>query len=329
MPILRGNDPAQVARCAHLLANGELVAFPTETVYGLGARADSDTAVEGIFRAKGRPDDHPLIVHVADADAAACFTSALPEHARRIMRSLWPGPVTVVVTRLDGVASAAAAGLGTVALRCPDHPVALALIRAASELGVPGIAGPSANRFGRVSPTRAEHVADEFGGDLTVLDGGACREGIESAIIDCTRHEPALLRPGTLSRSMLAAALGRPLANADRDSPRVAGSLDTHYAPSALVRVATPATLDAEVSDALRRHAGKLGVYSRSPPAGDPASVVFRPMPDNAKAVAHDLFAVLRQFDDEGVGQVWIEAPPDDPEWEGVRDRLSRAAANR
>ena len=199
---------AAVTEAAARLAAGELVALPTETVYGLGARADRAEAVARIFAAKGRPSDHPLIVHVADAAGAEVFAKdgALPEVARRLVAAFWPGPLTVIVPRREGLAAEAAGGQDTVGLRCPDHPVALALLREAAGLGVPGVAAPSANRFGRVSPTQAAHVVSEFEGiagqdDLRVLDGGDCEVGIESTIIDCSREHgrPVLLRPGRLT----------------------------------------------------------------------------------------------------------------------------------
>ncbi len=331
MPILRGDDAQAVDRAAHELAAGGLVAFATETVYGLGARADQDTAVGGIFRAKGRPADHPLIVHVTDAQAARAFAAEpMPDFATRLMAAFWPGPVTLVVPRRDGVATAAAGGRPTVGLRCPDHPVARALLRRAFALGVAGVAAPSANRFGRVSPTRASHVLAEFGADLLVLDGGDCREGIESTIVDCSRDEPYLLRPGTTSCAAIEAVLGRPLRAPDADAPRVSGSLESHYAPQAEVHLRPADDLASRVAEAARALApALLGVYSRVEPSGTGANVRYRAMPDNVRQVAHELFAVLRQFDTDGVSQIWVEMPPEGADWDGVRDRLRRSAASR
>ena len=329
MPILPGDDPAAVERCAQTLAAGGLVAFATETVYGLGARADDDAAVRGIFAAKGRPADHPLIVHVLDAAGAEAFAAQLSDAARRLIAAFWPGPVTLVVARRPDRAAVAAGGLPTVGLRCPDHPVARALLQRARALGVPGVAAPSANRFGRVSPTRAEHVLAEFGPELPVLDGGECREGIESTIVDCSRDPPRLLRPGTTERARLEAVLGQALPGRDDAAPRVSGSLESHYAPRAAVGLAAGAALDSAVAASVARHGPDgVAVYARRPVAAA-AGTRIRPMPDNARAVAHELFAVLRQFDAEGVGQIWVESPPDDPAWDGVRDRLQRAAAAR
>lgn len=335
MPVLEGSDPTAVHRAARCLAEGGLVGFPTETVYGLGARADDDVASAGVFRAKGRPPDHPLIVHVTGAEAARGFASDWPATAEVLTRHFWPGPLTVIVPRRSGVADIAAGGLPTVGLRCPDHPVALALLREAAELGVRGVAGPSANRFGRVSPTRASHVVDEFGAALMVLDGGPCREGIESTIIDCTRAVPALLRPGTLDRqsieAVLARALSLPLAGRDAQAPRVSGSLASHYAPRAEVHLARGEHLRLRAAAAARADPQRaVGVYSsqRWPVEGSERTrILHRPMPEDPARVAHELFAVLRSFDDQSVREIWVEEPPLSTEWDGVRDRLSRAAS--
>jgi L-threonylcarbamoyladenylate synthase len=324
--LLKGSDTGALAQAAAMLAAGELVAFPTETVYGLGARADDDAAVARIFAAKGRPADHPLIVHVADADAARRFAARVPPVAIRLIAAYWPGPLTVIVPRAEGIASAAAGGHATIGLRCPAHPVARALLAAARERGVPGIAAPSANRFGRISPTRAEHVQAEFGATLPVLDGGPCELGIESSIVDCSRGHPVLLRPGTLTRAQIEAAAGEPLLDADASAPRASGTLEAHYAPSAPLRVMSAQQLHMALQ-VLGRSALKLAVYSSPLPAGLAAGVCHRVMPARADAAAHELFCVLREFDAERVQVIWVEEPPASPEWEGVRDRLRRAAA--
>ena len=336
MTLLRGDDPAAVAAAAQRLAEGGLVAFATETVYGLGARADDDAAVAGIFAAKGRPADHPLIVHVIDLAHAAPFAAEMPDAARRLAAAFWPGPVTVIVPRAPGIAAAAAGGQPSIGLRCPSHPVALALLREAARRGVPGVAGPSANRFGRVSPTTAAHVEQEFDGALWVLDGGDCPVGIESTIVDCSRGRPVLLRPGVLTRAQLEAALGEPLQAADDQAPRAPGTLASHYAPRAKVRLWPAAALAAALaaSPALQagvpgrpaQQSGKgLAVYSRRSGEGGPPAL-WRRMPDDPAEVAHELFAVLRDFDLTGVAEIWVEQPPADPAWEGVLDRLMRAA---
>jgi L-threonylcarbamoyladenylate synthase len=326
--ILPGADPQALLEAARRIQAGELVGFPTETVYGLGADASSDEAVAGIFAAKGRPADHPLIVHVADASQVADYASSVPPFAVRLMQAFWPGPLTVILPRKEGVAVAAAGGQNSIGLRCPAHPVALAFLRACHT----GVAGPSANRFGRVSPTSAQHVSQEFGDALLVLDGGPCAVGIESSIVDCTRGRPVLLRPGVLTRDQLAAACGEPvldkedLQEAGR-TPRASGTLEAHYAPDAKVRLMDAGAIQAAL-DLLGTEAAHIAVYARSTLRIPSANVLYRRMPDDAAAAARQLFAVLRDFDAQGIKLIWIEHPPATAEWDGVRDRLGRAAAS-
>ena len=327
MPVRDGLQPDALAEAVDRLVRGELVAFATETVYGLGARADEDAAVARIFAAKGRPADHPLIVHVSSLADANRFGDLSHPAAQRLAGRFWPGPLTLIVPRRPGVGRASAGGQDSIGLRWPSHPVAQALLQAASARGVAGVAAPSANRFGRVSPTQAEHVRDEFGPDLLVLDGGACELGIESAIVDCTRGMPALLRPGMLDRMALEAALGTALGDAGRDAPRASGTLEAHYAPNASVRLMHGAALRTAIELLADGPAPEgLAVYSRSVRQA-PAGIVLRVMPDQAGEVAHELFAVLRDFDARGARLIWVEIPPPGPAWDGVRDRLSRAAA--
>jgi len=328
--LLAGHEDSSVAQAARILADGGLVAFPTETVYGLGADAASDTAVAGIFRAKGRPSDHPLIVHVLDEMQAAHFAADIPPVAHKLIQAFWPGPLTLILPRRAGTADAAAGGHDTIGLRCPSHPVAKALLRAcaATEPPVHGIAGPSANRFGRVSPTTAQHVQSEFGDTVPVLDGGPCAVGIESSIVDCTRGVPVLLRPGVLTREQIEQACGEPLRSPEDMSeaaPRAAGTLEAHYAPHAKVRLMDTRSLQTAL-DLLGPDAGAIAVYARSIPRTRAAR--YRRMPDDAAETARQLFAVLRDFDDANVKLIWVEAPPDTPEWHGVLDRLRRAAAS-
>lgn len=315
-----------VAGAAQCLARGELVAIPTETVYGLAAVADNAAAVAQVFARKGRPADHPLIVHVLDAAAAQRYAAAWPAHAQRLTEAFWPGPLTVVVPRAPDRAHAAAAGLPTLALRSPAHPLARALLAEAAQLGVHGLAAPSANRFGGISPTCASHVRAEFGAALPVLDGGPCAAGIESAIVDCTRATPALLRPGTLTRAELEAVLGCPLADADADAPKASGTLVAHYAPRAALRLLTTTELAARLAGGLP---DGVAVYCRQalPPAAPAAAPRMRVMPGDARAAAQALFASLRALDATGAAQIWVETPPVDAAWDGVRDRLQRAAA--
>lgn len=326
MPLVDAKRMGVIGDAAWRIAAGDLVAFPTETVYGLGARADDAAAVAKIFAAKGRPSDHPLIVHVAGLELATAFADTIDNAAHLLMARFWPGPLTVIVRRRQGVAAAAAGGQPSIGLRMPAHPVALALLSAAAELGVPGIAAPSANRFGRISPTQASHVQQELGDVLLVLDGGACSVGIESTIIDCTRDRPALLRPGRLDRLQIEQVLGVRLAEPDAASPRASGTLAAHYAPLARLRLMETAALQA-ASEPLRSGdlPPGLAVYSRSS-LRFPSGTLHRRMPDDAGQAASELFSVLRQFDAADVQFIWVELPPPGAEWEGVRDRLQRAA---
>ena len=325
--LLDGRIAADVERAAALLADSELVAFPTETVYGLGACADDDRAVSKIFSAKGRPANHPLIVHVAEPADAARFASRVPPIAQRLIDAFWPGPLTVIVPRAEGMAAAAAGGQTSIGLRCPAHPVAQALLVAARRLGVAGVAGPSANRFGRVSPTQAAHVLAEFNEGVVVLDGGACNVGIESSIVDCSRDHPVLLRPGVLTRARLEAAAGELLLEPDAGAPRAPGTLAAHYAPNARLRLMSTQML-ATALQMLARESLSLAVYSRSLSLNVAPHVRHRRMPAHPGQAAQELFAVVRELDAEGVQLIWVEEPPAGSEWDGVRDRLQRAAAS-
>ena len=324
-----------LAAAAARLQAGELVAIPTETVYGLAADAQNAQAVAKIFSTKGRPADHPLIVHIADASAAAHFAADLPPFASALMQAFWPGPLTVIVARREGVASAAAGGLPSVGLRCPAHPVALQLLAACQGVGVQGLAAPSANRFGKVSPTTAQHVADEFGAAVPVLDGGACSVGIESTIVDCTRGQPVILRPGHIGAAQIDAALqqaGLPQRVHAADAllapaPKAAGTLAAHYAPRAPLRLMQGAMLQTAL-DVLAEDAQGIAIYSRMVLRSTSPNIIRRRMPDDAQATAQQLFAVLRGFDAQGAKLIWVEEPPLDAAWDGVRDRLQRAAAS-
>jgi L-threonylcarbamoyladenylate synthase len=370
--ILDGTSAAAVARAAQTLAAGELLGLPTETVYGLAADADNPSAVAKIFAAKGRPSDHPLIVHVAEIADTVHYAPHLPAFAQQLMRAFWPGPLTVIVPCAPGVARAATGGQDSVGLRCPSHPVAQAVLRAARAVGVKGVAAPSANAFGRVSPTTAAHVEAEFAtlaapgstdtagttpgtkpgtthsadtagacgasSGLLTLDGGACEVGIESTIIDCTRGVPVLLRPGVLSRAHIESVCGWKLAlpqdtrSASQKSaplgpaPKASGTLEAHYAPRAPVRLMDGATLQTAL-DLLGPKASGIAVWARANLKIRASALHSRRMPDDAGVVAHQLFAVLRQFDDLGVRLIWIETLPPSEDWDGVRDRLQRASA--
>jgi L-threonylcarbamoyladenylate synthase len=321
-----GTDPAAVAEAARLICSGELIGLPTETVYGLGADASNDEAVALIFAAKGRPPMHPLIVHIAEAQQVPDYASSVPPFAARLIAAFWPGPLTLILPRKPGAATAAAGGQDSIGLRCPSHPVAQALLTACRT----GVAAPSANRFGRVSPTTAAHVADELGDALFVLDGGPCDVGIESTIVDCTRGQPVLLRPGVLTRAQLEAVCGEAVLDNQAltsNAPRASGTLDSHYAPNAKVRLMNKSEL--KVALAAVEPSQRIAVYAYSIPGIDAinaASVLYRAIPLQASQVAHELFAVLREFDAQGVAQIWVETLPTATEWDGVRDRLTRAA---
>jgi L-threonylcarbamoyladenylate synthase len=303
----------QIDSAAAAIAHGELVAFPTETVYGLGADACNDAAIAKIFAAKGRPSDHPLIVHVASPCGVSHFAQVMPAFAHKLIATFWPGPLTVILPRRPDIARAAAGGQDSIGLRCPSHPMALSLLRACEKLGIHGIAAPSANRFGRVSPTSAAHVRSEFGDELLVLDGGDCDVGIESAIIDCTRGIPVLLRQGILTFKQLEAACGErlllPQAMLDKaigHAPKASGTLESHYAPRAKVRIISAAEAQKIMPSAAQ------AIYV---------------LPQTAELAAHELFAVLRRLDETGVGEIFVSEPPFGEAWDGVRDRLTRAAA--
>ena len=329
--IISGYNPLHVQQAADALCAGELLGLPTETVYGLAADASNENAVAKIFEAKGRPSNHPLIVHVASSEVVNQFVSEVPDFAKQLMVQFWPGPLTLILPRRFEQAAAAAGGQNSVGVRCPSHPVALAVLKACAAKGVWGVAAPSANLFGRVSPTSAAHVQSEFGDALLILDGGECDVGIESTIVDCTRGVPVLLRPGQISRLQIEQACGLKLVNPEAlnsEAPRASGTLESHYAPKAKVRLMT--TLEWQKAlEALGPHAQNLALWSVQKPTEElmSAGLFWRNMPSSASQAAHDLFSVLRDFDARGVRTIWIESPPNSPEWEGVRDRLKRAAA--
>jgi len=326
---------ADFQRAVALLCAGELVAIPTETVYGLGADAANPLAVGKIFAAKGRPADHPLIVHLAGHDAVDHWAEQVPNAAWELMEAFWPGPLTLILKKRPWVPKAVTGGQDTIGLRVPGHPVALELLRrfAASrgQSGAPpGIAAPSANRFGRISPTTAAHVAEELGQRVPlILDGGPCAVGIESTIIDCSRdaHTPVVLRPGHISPQHLETVLGRQpaIAAASADgAPRVSGSLAAHYAPQTPMRLVARDSLPALL--AAQQQAGKrCGLICTAPPAAAPSAA--RILPADPGAYAHDLYAALRDMDHAALDLILVESPPAHPAWAAIIDRLNRAAA--
>jgi len=313
----------EIARAAAVLKAGELVAFPTETVYGLGADASNADAVAKVFAAKGRPADHPLIVHIADAVQLVNWAREVPPAAHTLAEKFWPGPLTLVLKRNPKVPDAVTGGQDTVALRVPRHPVAQALLR---EFGG-GVAAPSANRFGRVSATTAAHVREEFGDTVAcILDGGAADVGIESTIVDCSRGTPTLLRPGWITPQQLEAALGAPLAAPEAGAPRVPGMLEKHYAPQTPL-MQMEGDLIIELAHSLTRQGKRVAVLARTSLRPLVDGLVWLAAPADAAAYAHDLYANLRELDHAGCDAILIEQPPEDAEWLAIRDRLNRAAA--
>lgn len=323
-------SPQDYDRAVALLRAGELVALPTETVYGLGADAANPAAVAKIFAAKGRPADHPLIVHVSGHDAVDHWAENVPDIAWELMETFWPGPLTLILKKQAWVPDAVTGGQDTVGLRVPGHPVALELLRrfAAAAGEHAGIAAPSANRFGRISPTTAEHVREELGDRVSlILDGGPCAVGIESTIVDCSRGEPVVLRPGHIAPAHLAAVLGRlPQIETASGAPRVSGSLAAHYAPQTPMRLIAGERL-LDFLNAQRHKGDRCGVISHSQPPQAGMPHVWRLLPADPVGYAHDLYAAMRDLDHADLSLIAVEALPDDSVWEAVADRLRRAVA--
>ena len=334
-------DAADIAAAAALLEQGGLVAFPTETVYGLGADAENPAAVARIYQAKGRPNDHPVIVHVApDADLDYWVTD-IPQEARQLVAAFWPGPLTLILKRASHIPDAVSGGQDTVGIRCPSHPVAIALL-SAFKGGKGGVAAPSANKFGNVSPTTARHVRDEFALDdedegsitgddgcsaallTTVLEGGPSQVGIESTIVDLSRlatHGPVLLRPGHISAEQIAGVIGQLPAAPDQAAPRASGTLESHYAPRTPVTMLDGAALTAALPQ-LQAKGVKVAVISHALPTLAPSQQI---LPADPAGYAYGLYAALRDMDQTGSDVILVETPPQDAQWLGVNDRLRRS----
>jgi L-threonylcarbamoyladenylate synthase len=304
----------ELRRAAEILRAGGLVAFPTETVYGLGADASSAEAVARLYAAKGRPADHPVIVHFASAEAAFTFAREIPPAARKLAERFWPGPLTLVLKRSPLAKDFVTGGQDNVGLRVPSHPVAQALLREFDG----GVAAPSANRFGRISATRASHVVSEMDAEF-VLDGGAPEFGIESTIVDLSSGKPVLLRPGHISKAQLEEALQEPILEKSAASPKHSGGLERHYAPQTPARLVAPHALDGEI----RKCGLDVAVLAFSKP--DERVDFWIRMPRDPQGYARRLYAALRELDGAGCGAILIESPPDTAEWDAVRDRLQRA----
>ena len=305
-----------IAEAVAILRGGGLLAIPTETVYGLAADARNAEAVARIFALKGRPSDHPLIVHIAGTDAIEAWASTIPESAKQLATHFWPGPLTLILKKRSDVPDAVTGGQDTVGLRSPDHPLTLSLLRAFGG----GLAAPSANRFGRISPTAAAHVRAEFGADAPpTLDGGPCPVGIESTIVDLSQSPPRILREGHIRREQLLPFLPDLQSGIDSTSPRVSGSLDAHYAPRTPMRILARERL--------------IDAATHNPPsvllALDllPVGMQGLSLPAQPEAYAHGLYAALRELDSRNAACILIEQPPSGPDWLAVNDRITRALA--
>ena len=307
-----------VSAAAHLLA-GDLVAFPTETVYGLGADACNSAAVARIYEVKGRPANHPLIVHIASMDRMGEWASDVPEYAIALARDFWPGPMTLVLRRSELAGDFVTGGQDTVGVRVPDHVVALALLESFERAGGKGVAAPSANRFGHVSPTSAAAVVEELGeylaGDDVVLDGGACAVGVESTIIDCTGESPRVLRPGAISVAMIEESTGLSIQSSEQAEIRVSGSLENHYAPAAKVFLCETPT----AGQGFIAHAN----------IETPPGVIRLASPHNDEEFARILYSALRAADAQGISEVVVSQPIGTGIAVAIRDRLARAANGR
>ncbi|HWV17052.1 MAG TPA: L-threonylcarbamoyladenylate synthase [Rhodocyclaceae bacterium] len=322
---------SEIQQAAELLAAGELVAMPTETVYGLAADARNPAAVAKIFAAKGRPADHPLIVHIGDIAQLEQWAREIPPAARVLAEKYWPGPLTLILKRQPDVPDAVTGGQDTVGLRMPNHPVALELLKTFALIGSGAVAAPSANKFGRISPTKASHVKNDLGVGANsavamILDGGESAVGIESTIVDLSRGAPVVLRPGAITAEEIEATLGAHAATpAATPAPRVSGALAAHYAPRTPLQLIADTDLLTQVHACLFKGQTIAVLAFSVPPLRHPAVLWFGAA-SNAPHYAHDLYANLRLLDAAGVDRILVETPPDQPEWRAVADRLGRAA---
>jgi len=331
----------EISHAARVLLDGGLVAFPTETVYGLGADAESREAVERIYQAKGRPSNHPVIVHIAPEADLTYWAASVPDEARALVDAFWPGPLTLILKRAAHISDVVSGGQDSVGLRCPSHPVAQRLIRAfaaGKPSGQGGIAGPSANKFGQVSPTQASHVRDEFpelvAAGMPILEGGSSEVGIESTIIDLSRLSqgvgPVLLRPGHITAQQISQILEIPVHQPDAQAPRVSGALKSHYAPSTPIKLIKALSLSEEATQQAQQSTARLVCVTHSiDHALQPrhAQIDWVTMPAQPAAYSYALYATLRALDQGNYACMLWEEVPDTSEWLGIRDRLGRAAA--
>ena len=333
---------SEIAQAVAVLARQGLVAFPTETVYGLGADAESSLAVERIYQAKGRPSNHPVIVHVTPEADLLYWAASVPPEAQRLIDAFWPGPLTLILKRAANISAVVSGGQDSIGLRCPSHPVAQALLRGFSATrvsGQGGVAAPSANKFGQVSPTTAEHVRSEFADlvaqGMPVLEGGASEVGIESTIVDLSRLEqgvgPVLLRPGHITATQIAEVLAQTVAEPDAQAPRVSGALKSHYAPHTPLRlVSFPELQRVAAQTEERAQTQRVALIAHTPLGGARLSskhIEWIALPNNPAAYSRVLYATLRALDQQGYQELIWQQPPTGMEWAGVNDRLQRAAA--
>lgn len=313
--------PPQLAQAVEALRRGELVGMPTETVYGLAGDAAKSEAIKRIFALKGRPADHPLIVHLGSTAQLETWAREIPSAAHALAKRFWPGPLTLILKRAKGVSDMLTGGQDTVGLRIPAHPIAQALLTAFGG----ALAAPSANRFGHVSPTTAQHVREEFGDSLPiVLDGGPCQIGIESTIVDLSTATPRILRPGRIAIDQIEGALERRVESGPVDaSPRVSGALASHYAPRTPAELVETGALAQRIASAVNDGENVRVIALGSLPAG----VDGLELPDSPMEYARHLYAALRALDAEGADRILVIAPPEQPAWSAVRDRLLRATA--
>jgi L-threonylcarbamoyladenylate synthase len=319
-------NQANIQLASELLSQGKLVAIPTETVYGLGADGKNPNAIKSIFTAKGRPADHPLIVHLPDKVALTDWAIEIPESAWKLAEHFWPGPLTIVLQKHPDVPMEVTGGQNTIALRVPKHPVALSLLKVFGG----GIAAPSANRFCRISPTQASHVEEELGDKVDlILDGGACQVGLESTIVDLSGAQPRLLRPGQISKSEIESVLQQPLLlSEDNEKIRAPGMMEVHYAPDTVTLLCTSEQIFNIQKGIIFQHHYKLGVVSYIADVEDDANIQVVKMPKDANAYAHDLYSTLRNLDNSGIDLILIEYPPQTEIWQAVNNRLNKAAKN-
>lgn len=330
-----------IANAVRVLASQGLVAFPTETVYGLGADAESALAVERIYQAKGRPSNHPVIVHVTPEADLLYWAASVPPEAQRLIDAFWPGPLTLILKRAKNISSLVSGGQDSIGLRCPSHPVAQALLRefaATRASGQGGVAAPSANKFGQVSPTTSAHVRSEFAElvalGMPVLDGGASEVGIESTIVDLSRLErgigPVMLRPGHITAAQLADVLEQVVVGPDAQAPRVSGALKSHYAPHTPLRLVELFEVQAIAKEAIVPANQRMAVVSHVAQSNEikaVAQIDWICLPNDPAAYGRVLYSTLRSLDLQGYAQLLWQHPPTGERWAGVSDRLTRAAA--